>query len=62
MQTEMKSAGTQEELKLWAIFHTESVKKRIEANIEHGYEKKHAQRQSAEQFLIKVIENILKDR
>ncbi len=61
---------TPEELKRYStdeleFFHdelTESVKKRIEANIEHGYEKKHGKRQNAEQFLIKVIEKILKDR
>ena len=58
---ELKGYDT-DELEFFRDELTESVKKRIEANIEHGYEKKHAQRQSAEQFLIKVIENILKDR
>ena len=58
---ELKGYDT-DELEFFCDELTESVKKRIEANIEHGYEKNHAQRQSAEQILIKVIENILKNR
>ena len=58
---ELKEYAT-DELEFFRDELTESVKKRIEANIENGYERKHGQRQSTEQFLIKVIENILKDR